>query len=233
MSNLGKLSHYLGIEVKQSTGCIEPKQSAYAKKISEKAGMGVCNPRKYPMDHKDIISKDEGGVMVDTTQFKSLVGGLHYLVHTRLDIAFSVGIVNRFMEKPTTVHLNAAKRILRYIKGTLNFGLVYSKHNINNVQTGYSDSDLAGQIEDRKNTSGMVFYLNESLITWVSQKQRCVVLSSCDAEFMTVITAACQGEIIVKHVSTDMQRANTLMKALTVVKFEKMRRLLGIKNLHG
>ena len=290
MSDLGKLSHYLGIEVKQSVGCIELKQSAYAKKILEKAGMGDCNPTKYPMDPKENISKDEGGVLVDTTQFKSLVGGLRYLVHTRPDIAFSVGIVSRFMEKPTTMHLNAAKRILRYIKGTLNFGLVYSKNSGNNVLTGYSDSDLAGQVEDRKSTGGMVFYLNESLVTWVSQKQRCVALSSCEAEFMAATAAACQaiwlrnlltqvtgedtgpvvlyidnksaidlaknpvfhgrskhidihyhfirecvekGEIIVKHVSTDMQRADTLTKALAVVKFEKMRRLLGIKDLHG
>lgn len=188
------------------------------------------------------------------------------------------------------MHLNAAKRILRYIKGTLNYGLVYTRNSGNNVLTGYSDSDLACQVEDRKSTGGMVFYLDESLITWVSQKQRCVALSSCEAEFMAATAAACQaiwlrkllsqvtgecinpvvlyldnksaidlaknpvfhgrskhmdiryhfirecvekGEIIVKHVSTDMQRADSLTKALTVVKFERMCKLHGIKELHG
>ncbi|KAL8132618.1 hypothetical protein AgCh_008194 [Apium graveolens] len=69
------------------------------------------------------------------------------------------------MEKPTVMHLNAVKRIIRYIKGTLEYGLVYSSVSRNNVLTGYSDSDLAGHVEDRKSTSGVVFYLNESLIT--------------------------------------------------------------------
>lgn len=79
------------------------------------------------MGPKVQISKDEGGKVVNVTEYKSLVGGLRYLVHTRPDIAYSVGIVSRYMEKPTTMHLNVVKRILRYIKGTLNFGLVYRK----------------------------------------------------------------------------------------------------------
>lgn len=241
------------------------------------------------MDPKESITKDEGGDLVDATKFKSLVGGLRYLVHTRPDIAFSVGIISRFMEKPTTMHLNAAKRILRYVRGTMDFGLTYTKTSGNNVLTGYSDSDMAGQIEDRKSTGGMVFYLNESVVTWVSQKQRCVALSSCEAEFMAASAAACQaiwlrklltqvtgefigpvvlyidnksainlaknpvfhgrskhidirfhfirecvekGEIIVKHVSSEEQRADPLTKALPVVRFEKMRRLLGVQKLH-
>ncbi|XP_074324335.1 secreted RxLR effector protein 161-like [Apium graveolens] len=166
---------------------------AYAKKILEKAGLGDCNPVKYPMNPKESIGRDEGGQPIDTTQFKSLVGGLRYQVHTRPDITFSMGIISRFMEKPTSVLLNAAKRILRYIRGTINFGLVYTKNSGNNVVTGYSDSDLAGQIEDPKSTGGMVFYLNASLITWVSQKQRCVALSSYEAEFMAATAVACQA----------------------------------------
>lgn len=170
MSDMGKLSYYLGIEVKQGAGFIELKQSGYAKKVLERAGMSQCNPCKFPMDPKERLAKDEGGRAVDATKFKSLVGGLRYLVHTRLYVAFSVGIVSRYMERPTTIHLNAAKRILRYIKGTLEYGLIYTKDAGNNVLTGYSDSDLAGHIEDRKLTGGMVFYLNECLVTWVSQK---------------------------------------------------------------
>lgn len=156
--------------MKQNVDCIELKQTVYAKKVLEKAGMRDCNPVKYQMYPKQRIGKDEGGETVDTTQFKSLVGGLRYLIHTKPDIAFLVGISSRFMENPTCVHFNAAKRILRYVKCTLYYGLVYSKNSGNNILPGFSDSDLAGQIEDRKSTEGMVFYLNESLITWVSQK---------------------------------------------------------------
>lgn len=179
MSDMGLLSYYLGIDVRQNNGCIELRQTGYAKKVLERAGLADCNPTKFPMDPKEIITKDESGKGVNSTEFKSLVGGLRYLVHTRPDIAYSVGIVSRYMERPTVLHLNAVKRILRYIKGTLEFGLVYSKDGGNNMLSGYSDSDHAGNTDDRKSTGGMAFYLNESLVTWVSQKQRCVALSSC------------------------------------------------------
>ena len=122
-----------------------------------------------------------------------MVGGLRYLVNTRPDIAFSVGIVSRYMEHPTIIHLNAIKRILRYIKGTVQYGLVYSSHSGNNLIRGFLDSDLGGTVDDRKSTGGMAYYLNESLISWVSQKKRCVALSLCEAEFMAATAATCQG----------------------------------------
>lgn len=157
MSDMGKLSYYLGIEVKQGDDYIQLKQSGYARKVIERAGMVGCNPTKFPMDPKLQINKDENGTPVDPTMLKSMVGGLRYLVHTRPDVAYSVGIVSRYMERPTVLHLNAAKRILRYIQGTLEYGLVYSKDSSNNVLTGYSDSDLAGHVDDRRSTGGWHF----------------------------------------------------------------------------
>lgn len=154
--------------------------------------MNDCNPTKYPMYSKELLSKDEGEMAVDAIQYKSLVGGLRYLVHTRPDIAYSVGVVNRYMERPTKLHLNIVQRILRYVKGTLQFGLTYSKKGGNNVLLGYSDSNLGGNLDDYKSTGDVVFYLNESIITWVSQKRRCVALSSCEVEFMAATAAACQ-----------------------------------------
>lgn len=91
------------------------------------------------------LRKDEMGDQVDPTEFKSVIGGLRYLVHTRPDIAFAVGIVSHFMERPTATHMNTVKRIICYIKGTLEYGLVYSKGSSNNMLSGYSVSDLAGQ----------------------------------------------------------------------------------------
>lgn len=110
--------------------------------------------------------------------FKSIVGGLRYLVHTRPDITYSVGVISRFMECPTVLHLGAARRILRYVKSTLHFGLRYTKGAGEYLLSGFSNSDLGGNVEDRRSTGGMEFYLDESLITRVSQKQRCVALSS-------------------------------------------------------
>lgn len=121
-SDLGKLVYKLRIEVEQKKGCIELKQTAYAKML-EKAGLQDCNERKYPMDQKIILHKDEAGKAVEPTMFRSLIGGLRYLVHTRPDIAFTVGLISRFMEKPTMLQLNAAKRVLHYVKGTLEYGL--------------------------------------------------------------------------------------------------------------
>lgn len=193
MSDLGKLSYYLGIEVEQGSGYIELKQTAYAKKILDKAGLVECNPIKCPMESRVQLDKYEHGKAVDSTKYKSMVGGLRYLVHTRPDISYAVGIVSRFMERPTVVHQGAVKRILRYVKGTLNYGIVYKRGTGDYLFVGYSDSDLAGSLVDRRSTGGVAFYLNESLVTWISQKQRCVVLSTCEAEFMAATAAACQG----------------------------------------
>ncbi|GJV79164.1 uncharacterized mitochondrial protein-like protein [Tanacetum coccineum] len=97
------------------------------------------------------------------------------------------------MEKPTEQHLQAVKGILRYVKGTLDHGLLYTRGESKVTITGYSDSDLANDVNDRKSTGGMAFYVNGNLVTWASQKQRVVALSSCEAEFIAATMAACQG----------------------------------------
>lgn len=110
------------------------------------------------MDPKEQITKDESGRTVDATMYRSIIGGLRYLVNTSLDIAFSVGIVSRYMERPTTLHLSEFKRILSYIKGTVQYGLIYAQNSGNNMVMGFSNSDLGGIIDDRKSTGGMVSY---------------------------------------------------------------------------
>ncbi|KAL8155750.1 hypothetical protein AgCh_000961 [Apium graveolens] len=106
--------------------------------------MEKCNPTKYLMDPKKHITKDEGGKLVDPTEYKSMIGGLRYLLHTGPDIAYSVGIVSRFMVQATVIHKNAIKRIFGYVKRTINFVLVYSQKGGNNMVTRYFDSDLGG-----------------------------------------------------------------------------------------
>lgn len=128
------------------------KQTSYAKKVLEKAGLFECNAVKFPMEHKLQLHADKTGTPVNSTQYKSMVGGLRYLVHTRPDIAYAVGIVSRYMERPTELHLSAVKRICRYVKGTLNYGLVYKRGRGNYILAGFSDSDMAGSLDDRKST---------------------------------------------------------------------------------
>lgn len=110
-------------------------------------------PRSFLWIPKNKSLKTRGKP-INTIVFKSMVGGLRYLVHMWPDIAYAVGIVSRHMERPKMMHLNVAKRILWYVKGTVEYGLVYSAEGRNNVLTGYSDSDLAGHVDDRKSTGG-------------------------------------------------------------------------------
>lgn len=165
MSDLGPLSCYLGIEVKQMKDCIMLSQAGYAKKLLDKTGMTDCNPTKILMGPKLQISKNGEGEPVNPTEYKSSVGSLRYLLHTRLDISHYVGIVSRYMEQPTTQHYKTVKQILRYIKGTLNFGLVYTKKDTMETLVGFTDSNLQGDIDDRKSTSGMAFYFNNNLVS--------------------------------------------------------------------
>ena len=194
MSDLGLLSYYLGIQVTQEKGVITLCQSSYTLKILEQAGMKGCNPCHVPMENRLKLSKNDKTPPVDKTKYRSVIGSLRYLVNTRPDIAYSVGIASRYMEDPKASHWAAVKQILRYLAGTVGFGCVYKKMNTNETMlTGYSDSDLAGDIDDRKSTSGSVFLLGSSLVTWASQKQRVVALSSCEAEYIASANAACQG----------------------------------------
>ena len=192
MSDLGLLHYYLRIEVGQGNGKISIKQAAYAKKVLEQFGMIECNSIKYPMETKIQVHKDDEGHPVDATEYRRVIGSLRYLLNTRPDLSFAVGVASRFMQSPTEMHQKIVKQILRYVKGTMHYGLVYCSGGGAERITGYTDSDLAGDLDDRKSTGGMAFYVNECLVTWNSQKQKTVALSSCEAEFIAATAAVCQ-----------------------------------------
>jgi hypothetical protein len=144
------------------------------------------------MEPRLKLSKQSSAPSVDPIRYRSILGSLRYLVNSRPDLAYSVGYISRFMEAPTTEHLAAVKRVLRYVAGTLQFGCCYQRKK--EVQlVGYSDSDLAGDVDTRKSTTGVIFFLGGNVITWHSQKQRVVALSSCETEYIAATTAAFQG----------------------------------------
>ena len=155
--------------------------------------MQDCNPTKIPMDPRIKLHEDKEGQRVNATDYRRIVGCLRYLLHTRPDLAFSVGVASRYMEKPTVMHMKAVKQIMRYLKGTIHLGLVYTEGEEKESLVGYSDSDMGADLGGRRSTTGMAFYLNESLITWCSQKQKTVALSSYEAEFMAATLAAMQA----------------------------------------
>ncbi|KAE8735550.1 Beta-galactosidase 8 isoform 1 [Hibiscus syriacus] len=163
MTDMGLMAYYLGIEVKQQNDGIFISQESYAKEILKKFKMENCKPISTPAEYGIKMTKHEEGESVDPTFFKSLVGSLRYLTCTRPDILHAVGLVSRYMESPTTTHFKAAKRILRYLKGTIDFGLFYSVSNDYKL-VGYSDSDWGGDIDNRRSTTGFKSIEGDCLI---------------------------------------------------------------------
>jgi hypothetical protein len=154
--------------------------------------MSNCNPCKIPMEPKIKLGKESVNPLVDATLYRSLVGSLRYLANTRSDLAFSVGYVSRFMQEPHADHLAAVKHILRYVAGTSELGLFYQRGNGEELALeGYSDSDLARDVDGRKSTTGMIFFLGRSPVSWLSIKQRIVAMSSCEAEYIAAATTSC------------------------------------------
>jgi hypothetical protein len=145
------------------------------------------------MEPRLKLSKRSKAPAVDATEYRSVVGSLRYLVNTRPDLAYSVGIMSRYMKAPTPEHWVAVKHILRYIKGMTNFGVIYLKERGKVKILGYSDSDMAGDVNDRKSTSGVAYFFRKNPVSWLSQKQKVVAQSSYEVEYIAAATAACQG----------------------------------------
>lgn len=192
MTDLGKMKYFLGVEVVQGEQGIFINQNKYANEVLARFGMYDCNSMKNLIVPGSRLSKNGGGAAVDATMFKQLVGSLRYLTATRPDLMFSVNLVSRYVEHPTEAHLLAAKRILRYVKGTVKFGIAYKKGGDEEL-VGYADSDYAGDLDDRKSTSGFVFMLGNGAVSWASKKQPVVTLSTTEAEFIAAAYCACQG----------------------------------------
>ncbi|XP_026405475.1 uncharacterized protein LOC113300488 [Papaver somniferum] len=158
MTDLGLMSYFLGIEVQQTERGIFINQQRYADGILKRFKMDNCNPILTPTEERMKLTKDESGELVNSTDFKSLVGCLRYLTSTRPDIMYAVGLVSRFMKLPRQSHLQAAKRILKYVKGTISLGILYTVSEDPKF-VGYTDSDWDGDTKGRKSTSCYVFHL--------------------------------------------------------------------------
>ena len=182
MSMVGELNYFLGLQVKQWKDGIFISQEKYAKNLVKRF---VLNSKKHtstPMSSLAKLSLDAANVDVDPTLYRSMISSLLYLIASRPDIAFSVGVCAWFQATPKESHLTVVKRIIRYINGTSDYGIWYSK-DLNECLAGYSDTDWARCINDRKSTSGGCFYLGNNLVSWMSKKQNLVSLSIAKAEY--------------------------------------------------
>ncbi|KAJ9546650.1 hypothetical protein OSB04_019193 [Centaurea solstitialis] len=181
MSDLGPLSFFLGIAASRSQSGLFLSQSAFAQEILARADMVSCNPCSTPADTRTKLAID-GEPVPDPTLYRSLAGALQYLTFTRPDIAYAVQQVCLFMHDPRLPHLNALKRILRYLKGTLSHGL-HIKASVVDRLVAYSDADWAGCPNTRRSTSGFCVYLGDNLVSWSSKRQHVVSRSSAEAEY--------------------------------------------------
>jgi hypothetical protein len=156
MTDLGKMRYFLRIEVIQNDQGIFMCQEKYAKEILERFSMEKSNDVCSPIVTGTKLSKNDKSDEVDPTQFKQMVGSLMYLTATRSDLMFAVNLIARFMEHPVETHLMVAKRIMRYIRGTIELGIWYKKGKQAEL-IAYSVSDYGGDVDDLKSTSGYVF----------------------------------------------------------------------------
>ena len=190
MNDLGPARRFLGLEIESlPNGHLRLHQRQFIAKVLHRFNMKQCNGTQTPMEtNQKLLPAQPSERLVEPREYQSLVGSLMYLaVGTRPDIAYTVAVLSKFNAKPTDNHFLAAKRLLRYLKQTASLALVYSPAN---SLFGYTDSDFAGDIGDRKSTSGYVFILANAAISWRSKKQTLVSLSSTEAEYVGCSEAA-------------------------------------------
>ena len=204
--DLGKLSYFLGMKIEQNelNGSVWIGQCAYTESLLNKLGMEDCKPVSTPVDISSKLAHatDEDD-SIDQQRYQSAIGSLMYLsVSTRPDISYAVSSLARFSSKPTKEHWTALKRLLRYLKGTTKYGILYTKGGASKC-IGFSDADWAGDINDQKSTSGYVFMLSGGAVSWSSKKQKCVALSTAEAEYVALSSAA-QESIWLRQLITEL-----------------------------
>ncbi|GJR94503.1 retrovirus-related pol polyprotein from transposon TNT 1-94 [Tanacetum coccineum] len=193
MSMMGEMTFFLGLQVNQSPCGIFINQSNYVLEILKKYGMETCDPVGTPMEIKDKLDLDQHGSPVDETKYRSMIGALMYLTSSRPDIVHATCLCARYQAKPTEKHLKEVKRIFRYLRGTVNTGLWYTKDSGFEL-TGFSDADYAGCKDTFKSTSGGAQFLGEKLVSWSSKKQDCTALSTAEAEYVSI--SACCAQVL-------------------------------------
>ncbi|XP_030945775.1 uncharacterized protein LOC115970250 [Quercus lobata] len=191
LKDLGRLHYFLGLQIDYTPSGLFVHQTKYTLDLLNKFSMSGCKPCKTPCSPNAHLLANDSPLLHDPTFYRSLVGALQYLTFTRPDISFAVQQACQFMSSPTSNHLQAAKRILRYLQGSIHQGLAFTPGPL--TLSAYSDADWAGDPMDKKSISGILVFLGHSPITWSAKKQSTVSRSSTEAEYRAL--ASCAAEL--------------------------------------
>ncbi|CAM8951385.1 unnamed protein product [Rhodiola kirilowii] len=192
MKDMGEADVILGIRIKRENKGLALSQSHYVEKVSKKFNCLNFSPVSTPMDPSVKLLPNTGEA-VSQLEYSKVIGCLMYaMTSTRPDIAYAVGELSRYTSNPSNLHWEAIKRVLKYLKGTMNYGLVYA--GFPSVLEGYTDASWITNLEDHSSTSGWVFLLGEGAISWASKKQTCITSSTMESEFIALAAAGKKAE---------------------------------------
>nr|GFB01271.1 ribonuclease H-like domain-containing protein [Tanacetum cinerariifolium] len=211
VTDLGALNYFLGISVTHDSSGMFLSQRKYAMEILERAHIVGCNPSQTPIDTESKLG-DGGTPVVDPTLYRSLAGSLQYLTFTRPDITYVVQQVCIYMHDPRESHFSALKRILRYVQGTLDYGLQLFSSTIHSL-IAYSDADCAGCPTTRRFTSGYCVFLGNNLLSWSSKHHPTLSRSSVKAEYRGVANAVaetCWIQNLLRELHTPLSSATIM-----------------------
>ncbi|PKI78999.1 hypothetical protein CRG98_000640 [Punica granatum] len=230
MTDLGLMRYFLGIEVQQGEDGVFISQERYTKEILKKFSMEDCLPVDTPVECDIRLTKEGEGKPMSPTYYKSLVGCLRYLTCTRPDILFEVGLVSSFMETPKTSHLKAAKRILKYVKRTVDYGLLlYSS------KGEYIDAAscvchaiwlrrLLQEPKLQQEGATKIYVDNKSAIALAKNPVHHERSKHIDTQFHFIREHVKAKEVELLHVNSNNQVADILTKALKAEVFQQLRR---------
>ena len=209
MNDLGPVSNYLGLHIKQEKESIVIHQISYLKRILKLYGMENCNPVSTPLIPGIMFPKNPSPDKEMEHKCRKLIGYVMYaMLGSRPDLCAAISILSRYQNRASLELFGALKRVLRYIKGTLHLKLIYLKSNTNNrIIQGYVDSDYAGD-EDRKSTTGYLIKVLDNTVSWATKKQSTTALSSCEAEYVA-LTAGINEACWIKYVLRDLRVGRT------------------------
>lgn len=191
MKDLGNVSYFLGLEVDRSEAGFFLSQKKYTLDLLVEFGLQHSKSLKVPMDVHDKLTPTSGNLLQNPHPYQRLLGKLIYLTVTRPDITFYVHVLSQFMQSPTTSHMQAAMRVLRYLAGNPGQGILLASSSAVQVHA-YCDSDWASCPVTRRSTTGFCILLGSSPISWKSKKQTVVSRSSAEAEYRAIALTTCE-----------------------------------------